>query len=173
MSLFSNLQVNVNMLPKSEDLNLNPISPKYFKILLINITLCYAIIIGMFLILSVFTNDKIGQIAFWYLTAVMCIFCIITIALYYIGFKKRKYAMREKDITYSHGYLISKTITLPYNRIQHIEIARSFLARKLGLSTLKIYSAGQAGGDIAIKGLPEEVAETQYAFLTKIINERV
>jgi membrane protein YdbS with pleckstrin-like domain len=47
------------------------------------------------------------------------------------------------------------------------------LARKLGLSTLKIYSAGESGGDIAIKGLPKDVAETQYAFLTKVINERL
>jgi membrane protein YdbS with pleckstrin-like domain len=93
--------------------------------------------------------------------------------IYYLGFRKRAYAMREKDICYTHGYIISKTIALPYNRVQHIEISRSFIARKLGLSTLKIYSAGESGSDLVIHGLPEKIAEAQYAFLTQVINERL
>ena len=93
--------------------------------------------------------------------------------IYYLGFKKRGFALREKDICYSHGYLVNKTLALPYNRIQHIEIARSFMARKLGLASLKIYSAGESGGDMVIHGLPKALAESQYTFLTKIINEQL
>ena len=172
MSLFSNIQIDIDILPKSEDLDLIPISAKYFKIILINICFIYAIFVGILLALYSFADDSGINEVFWYLIGLICTLCIISIVMYYIGFKKRMYAMREKDMTYSHGYLVNKTVTLPYNRIQHIEIARSFLARKLGLSTLKIYSAGQSGGDIAVKGLPKDVADTQYAFLTKIINER-
>jgi hypothetical protein len=93
--------------------------------------------------------------------------------VYILGFKNRKYAMRELDICYTRGYLVTRTIAVPYNRIQHIEISRSFLARKLGLSALKIYSAGESGGDLIIHGLPKDIADAQYAFLTKVINERL
>ncbi|MEN8886743.1 MAG: PH domain-containing protein [Winogradskyella sp.] len=172
MTLFSNTQIEIADLPKSEDLNLNFISPKYFKIILFNTILVYALFVAAFLTFNLVADEPEVKTAFWYFLGVACMLCAISILFYGVGFKKRKYAMREKDITYSQGYLVNKTVTLPYNRIQHIEIARSFLARKLGLSTLKIYSAGQSGGDLAIKGLPEDIAETQYAFLTKIINER-
>jgi membrane protein YdbS with pleckstrin-like domain len=173
MTLFSNNQIDVALLPKSEDLELNPISPKYFKIILLNTVFVYSVFILALVGLYFFSDDADFKIVFWYLIAGICALCLVTIFTYYIGFKKRKYAIREKDITFSHGYIVNKTITLPYNRIQHIEIKRSFLARKFGLSTLKLYSAGQAGGDISIKGLPKDIAETQYAFLTEIINERV
>ena len=93
--------------------------------------------------------------------------------IYKLGFKKRKYALREKDIIYSSGYIVNNTTTLPLNRIQHLEITRSFMARRLGLATLKIYSAGESGGDIAIKGLLNAIAEKQYAHLTSVLNDRV
>ncbi len=173
MALFSNIQVNVNALPKAEDLDLNPISPKYFYILLLNICIPFIVLTTAALVLNFFADDSNIQSVLWYGIAAIFIMFIISIVLGYLGFKKRKYAIREKDMTYSHGYIVHKIITLPYNRIQHIEIARSFLARKFGLSTLKIYSAGQSGGDISIKGLPRDVADAQYDFLTKIINERV
>ncbi|EDP70718.1 membrane-flanked domain [Flavobacteriales bacterium ALC-1] len=173
MSLFANSQIDINELPKVETVDLKPIEPKYFIIILVNTLIAYIIpIIAIIIIRDFAEQDADIKNAFWYLISIICFFCFITILINYLGFKKRKYAMREKDITYSHGYLINNTITLPYNRIQHIEIARSFLARKLGLSTLKIYSAGQSGGDIAIKGLPKDIADAQYAFLIKLINER-
>lgn len=173
MTLFSNNQIDVALLPKSEDLELNPISPKYFNIIVFNSILVYGIAILALIGLYFFSDDADFKIVFWYLLTGICVLLLATISLYYLDFKKRKYAIREKDITFSQGYIVNNTITLPYNRIQHIEIKRSFLARKFGLSTLKLYSAGQAGGDISIKGLPHDIAEMQYAFLTEIINERV
>ena len=171
--VFSNNQIDISTLPKSSDIVLTPISKHYLWIILINISIIYLVIIGVLLIINQFSGDNDIQSAFEYLISIICILFVISVVLAIIGFKKRKYAIREKDITYSHGYLVNKTLTLPYNRIQHIEIARSFLARKFGVSTLKIYSAGESGGDIAIKGLPKDIAQAQYAFLTKIINERL
>jgi len=173
MSVFENDQITIASLPQAEELKLHPISPKYFYIVLINIIISYVFLLAIVLTLRSFADDETLANAFVYSALVLGISCIINIYLSYLGFKKRKYAIRDKDMTYSQGYLVNKTLTLPYNRIQHIEIARSFLARKMGLSTLKIYSAGQSGGDLAIKGLPKDIADKQYAFLTKIINERV
>lgn len=171
--MFTNNQIDVSSLPKVEHLEMRPIHRNYLYVLFINIFLVYgSIILGLVVIRTFSDDDSLNQFAF-YAVCGLAVISLFTSILYYLGFKKRKYAMREKDITYSHGYLITKTITLPHNRIQHLEIARSFLARKLGLSTLKIYSAGESGGDIAIKGLPKGVAEAQYAFLTKVINERL
>lgn len=171
--MFKNNQIDISELPKVELLNLQPIHRNYLYIIMLNIISLYGSLVTGLIFIRVFSDD-VGFSEFSiYAIVVLSVLALLSAVLYYLGFKNRKYAMREKDITYSHGYLLTKTITLPYNRIQHLEIARSFLARQFGVSTLKIYSAGESGGDIAIKGLPKEVAETQYAFLTKVINERL
>jgi membrane protein YdbS with pleckstrin-like domain len=172
MSLFENNQIAVESLPKAEEQLLHPISPKYFYIVIFNTLITYFVLFGSVLLVNVFAKDSDIDEALIHVAIVLFVLCLITLFISYLGFKKRKYAIRERDMTYSHGYLVNKTLTLPYNRIQHIEIARSFIARKLGLSTLKIYSAGESGGDLAIKGLPKDIAQKQYAFLTEIINER-
>ena len=170
--MFTNDQLEMSALPKVEDLDMHPIHPNYLYILIFNISITFLSVASAVIVVRIFSDDKSFNTFSNYLFVILAIFYLISFLLYFLGFKNRKYAMREKDMTYMHGYLVTKTVTLPYNRIQHIEIERSFLARKLGLSTLKIYSAGEAGGDLAIKGLPKDVADGQYAFLTKVINER-
>ena len=171
--MFSNEQIEIVDLPKLEDLQMTPIHPNYLYVLLLNILTSYGFgIIGL-IIAHRATSDDNFKVVSVYLISTLVLLMLLSAFIYYLGFKKRVYAMREKDICYSHGYIVTKTISLPYNRIQHIEITRSFLARKLNLSSLKIYSAGESGGDLIIHGLPKEVAETQYAFLTKVINERL
>jgi len=173
MPLFTNTQIEIETLPKVETLDFKPVSKSYFKIILFNLFATYgSIIAGLFIIRAIAEKEKFYTI-FWYIITVVLFLFVINFVLYKIGFKKRQYAIREKDITYSHGYLSNSTVTLPFNRIQHLEISRSFIARKLDLSTLKIYSAGESGGDLSIKGLPKDIADAQYAFLTSILNERV
>lgn len=171
--MFNNNQIDTDSLPKIEALDFKLISKNYFKIILLNLALSYGVIISLMFTLKQFIKNTFFHTNFWYFIIVLIILFLIQLFFYKLGFKKRKYALREKDITFSHGYLSNSTTTLPFNRIQHLEISRTFIARKLGLSTLKIYSAGESGGDIIIKGLPKNIADSQYAFLTHILNERV
>lgn len=170
--MFTNAQIDVDALPKIEDVSLTRISPRYFNVLLINFLLVYLTIIVSVLIIKLGFYDEFLQPVFWYIFAAFVVISILNFILLKLAFPKRKYALREKDIIYSSGYFTNKTTTLPFSRIQHIEVSRSFLSRKFGLSSLKIYSAGESGGDISIAGLPKSVADTQYAFLTTIVNER-
>jgi membrane protein YdbS with pleckstrin-like domain len=171
--MFTNKQIELKDLPKLEDMQMTGVHPKYLYILIFNILITYCIgIISLVLAILFSSNDSFKVVAFYGIVGLV-IFTLATIGIYILGFKMRVYAIREKDICYAHGYFVNKTLVVPYNRIQHIEITRSFLARKLGLSSLKIFSAGESGGDLVIPGLPKEVADSLYAFLTRIINERV
>lgn len=173
--MFTNHQIDVTSLPRIEDVELEPISPKYFKVILFNTIIAYLSFIVALICMKFFIEDSDDgfHTASWYIIAVLIIVCLFQITIYKLGFKKRKYGLREQDVIYSSGYLYNNTTTLPLNRIQHIEIKVSFIARKLGLATLKIYSAGESGGDIAIKGLPKTIANAKYAYLTKVLNDRV
>ena len=171
--MFTNNQIDVGALPQLENLNLKPIDSKYLYIILINILSVFFGLLGGLFIARWISNDRGFRSFALVLLVIIGLIGVMSLTIYYLGFKNRKYAIREQDMTYTQGYIVTKMVTLPYNRIQHLEIKRSFLSRKFGLSTLKIYSAGESGGDLSIKGLPKDVAERQYAYLTQIINERV
>ncbi|MFQ3275383.1 MAG: membrane protein YdbS with pleckstrin-like domain [Candidatus Nanohaloarchaea archaeon] len=61
-----------------------------------------------------------------------------------------------------HG-VIKKTYSMvPYVRVQHIDTDRGPIDRFLGLSTLRVYTAGSKGADIRIPGLDrQEASELQ------------
>ncbi len=84
---------------------------------------------------------------------------IITFGTIPIGYRKRSYALREKDLTYRKGWIFSSIITIPFNRIQHTEISRGPIERRFELSTLKIYTAGGSTSDLSIPGLEIEEAQ--------------
>lgn len=68
----------------------------------------------------------------------------------------------EDHLYIEHG-VIKKTYSMvPYVRVQHIDTDRGPLDRFLGLSTLRVYTAGSKGADIRIPGLDrQEASELQ------------
>lgn len=75
------------------------------------------------------------------------------------GHKVRGVALRDKDIIFKKGLFWQQNTLLPFNRVQHIEIHRNPFERKLGLSSLRIFTAGGSGVDLEISGLENERAE--------------
>ena len=171
--MFTNTQIDIETLPKVDDIAFIPIEKSYFKILIFNLCFVLVGIIGALLFLKLLITDSGFDKTAIVLIIVSIVFFVGQFIILALGFKNRKYALREKDIIYSKGLLNFSTTILPFNRVQHVEISRSFLARKLNLSTLEIYTAGEAGSDLKIAGLPDNVAESINEYLTTILNERV
>jgi len=64
----------------------------------------------------------------------------------------------EDHLYIEHG-VIKKTYSMvPYVRVQHIDTDRGPLDRFMGLSTLRVYTAGSKGADIRIPGLDRKNA---------------
>lgn len=53
-----------------------------------------------------------------------------------------RYELREDGFRKEHGVIWKKYITIPYDRVQNVDIHRGILARLLGLSDLQIQTAG-------------------------------
>lgn len=78
-----------------------------------------------------------------------------------------KYELLPEGFRKEHGIIWKKYVTIPYDRIQNVDIYRGLVARLLGLSDLQIQTAGgiSAGSYGAMSegrlpGLSKEVAET-------------
>jgi len=168
---FTNLQIQSENLPKVENVELKLISKSYFKIIAFNKLIFYAALIG-FVVLAKYSLDIIKEIEInlWYILPFVIGFCILNFIIALLAFKKRKYAIREHDVLYAKGLLIHSMITVPMSRIQHVEESRSWLARHFGLAALKIFTAGEAGSDLIINGLPHLEAKQIKELISAKVN---
>lgn len=167
---FTNPQIQVEDLPNVEDVVLKPISKSYLKIITLNSLVLYSLILGVCFGLKYLIKEDGFQDNFWYVFLGVLVICIVNFIISILAFKKRKYAVRGHDVIYAKGLIVHSVTTVPISRIQHVEESRSWLARNFGLSTLKIFTAGEAGSDLSIKGLPHVEAKGINDFISAEIN---
>ncbi|MEP7103301.1 MAG: PH domain-containing protein [Candidatus Dojkabacteria bacterium] len=75
------------------------------------------------------------------------VFILIVILSYVfavLSYNNYKYELKEDGFYKESGVITKKYVTIPYERIQNIDIYRGILARILGLSDLQIQTAGMS-----------------------------
>ena len=81
----------------------------------------------------------------------------------HLSYRFYKYELTELGFRKELGVIYKQYVTIPYDRIQNVDIYRGILARILGLSDLNIQtagsSAGMIGGEGRLPGLSKEMAE--------------
>ncbi|MCG1035447.1 PH domain-containing protein [Polaribacter sargassicola] len=161
----------VSSFPDITEVTFKSINKKYLKVILINILLFFSVVlIGLFLADYFSFFNKISSytyLIYMVFTLVFIITCFIT----YVGFKKRKYAIREKDVSYKSGIFFKKITTVPFSRIQHIEVDEGPVSRFFKLASLSVFTAGDSSDDLEIKGITKIEALEIKEFITKKINE--
>lgn len=168
---FENKEIDIQELPKIEDLQFNKIEKSYMFILLWRILLPAFIINGIGLFFYFTGKTNIPANAIFYALTGLNFLILIRILIVLISFKVRAYALRDRDITYQRGLLVFKQTTVSVNRIQHIELTQSVLMKWLNLTTMKIYTAGGSQSDISISGIKKEKGEEIKELLTKKLSQ--
>ena len=90
-----------------------------------------------------------------------------------VSVPRKGYALRDKDLVYRSGVFWRRVTAVPFNRVQHVETASTPLDRRFGLASLQLYTAGSAGGDLGIDGLPAETAERMRVFVLRRAGDAV
>lgn len=168
MQTFTNETIDLSLLPKYEEVVLEKPHPNYWKVIVINLSI-FLVIVAAF-VTSVLFIDESFTANKWYLLGGFVTLAIVLFALYRASFKKRGFALREKDIIYKHGIIAETTTIIPLNRIQHVALAEGAIARIYGLATLQIFTAGGATGNMNIAGIAVEQAKTIKEALVKRID---
>jgi len=77
------------------------------------------------------------------------LFLILFILVFFLGYfwavlsyRNYFYGLLDDGFRKEHGVIYKKYVTIPYNRIQNVDIHRGILDRLLGLSRIKIQTAG-------------------------------
>jgi len=63
-----------------------------------------------------------------------------------LAYKNWKYEFTESALKIENGIIFKTYKSIPYQRIQNVDIHRGILARMFGFSTLDIQTAGYSGG---------------------------
>ncbi|WP_144281599.1 PH domain-containing protein [Chryseobacterium echinoideorum] len=156
---FQNPQVFDIEIPDFENLEMVSVSPKYLNIILFNNALFSGFIVSAFFISYYFFGENFSITPIIALALVILILIIYIFLSSVIGFKFRKYAVRQHDLVYQYGWLKRSIIIIPFTRIQHIKVEQGWFSKILNLKSVSVYTAGVNGGDISIHGLPQEKAE--------------
>lgn len=154
---FSNLQVDVSGLPKVEDVNLQSISGKYLVKLQIG-TVTSFLFFSIGLVATFYFSPPQVHQWLWWGVAFLVVMLVWTFFNNIMYIRRSGYALREQDIIFKRGFLFERTTVVPYNRIQHVSVERSFLDKMLNIATVKIFTAGGSGSDISVPGLDPATA---------------
>ncbi|RZK45425.1 MAG: hypothetical protein EOO94_04405 [Pedobacter sp.] len=166
---FSNVSIDIEQLPKAEEVDLQPIDARYWKVILYTRLMIWGICFLAAGTLVYFIDEMHNTRTIVSITAGAILFATGNFVLGYLSFKNKSFAVREHDILYQTGWFITSLHVCPFNRIQHCSLDSGVFERKFGLSKLNIYSAGGDDSDIEIQGLTTtQAAELRDLIIAKI-----
>ncbi len=165
---FTNTSITSESLPRIAELEFQPISSIYRQTnLYINVVFTLFLVTLLFVIqwqkLWPLSND-ITDLFNGLMLAILILGGLSTVYTLFAD-KQKFYALRQQDLSYRSGLLFRKTVSQPMLRIQHVELKRGPIDRKVGLAKLQVFSAGGAMHTFEIPGLPLASAESIRQFI--------
>lgn len=167
---FTNEPISFEHLPQVETVTFHAIPKQYLNIVYLNNAIL-SFILGVLLMLITLFDERVRANVL-VLGAVFLLFIGLLFWLSYIGYRKKGYAVRERDILFRSGVLSTTTTIIPFNRIQHVAIHEGLFSRMYELSELQIFTAGGSNSDLHIPGLPKEEAEQIKTYLLNQISSQ-
>ncbi|MET0853436.1 MAG: PH domain-containing protein [Microterricola sp.] len=110
------------------------------------------------------------QWALWVLIGIATVF-IVTLTVEPRRVRSIGYQLRADDLLFRRGIMFQRFVSVPYGRMQLVDITRSPVARALGLAELKFVTAAAATG-VIIPGLPMDEAEALRDRLVALAESR-
>lgn len=171
MENFSNSVILPEDLPEIKQETFNALEKNYLKILLIKVFIFALILIAVLVAFLILSEEEIPNLVLGIIITVISILIIYSATITILGFPRKGYLVRENDVSFKKGLIAYKQTSVPFNRIQHVEVNQGILAKIFKLSSVKIYTAGGTASDLSIPGLPVETAHKLKAFLSEKISE--
>jgi len=165
---FSNVQIDLETLPRFDAVEFQRVSPKYAPaVLWLSIGFFALVSLGVLaasLIADGLDSGLFTPFAVPFIAGGLALFVLLT----WLAWKSAsviRYAVREHDVIVRTGIFWRKETVQPIVRIQHVEQAQGPIDKRLGLYTLKLFSAGTGHVTFQIPGLEVRTAAKLKRFL--------
>ena len=130
MENFTNSILLPDNLPEIVPEDFNRLDKRYLKIIFIRITIFAILLTGGLIAFILFSDEKIPGLVLAAIISGIVILIAYSITISILGFPKKGYLLREKDVSYKSGLITYKQISVPFNRVQHVEVSQGVLDRK-------------------------------------------
>lgn len=170
MENFTNTVLLPESLPEVLQEDFNRLNSSYLKIIYIRIAIITLLLGGGLIAFLTFSDEEIPYLILAAIIAVPAVLIVYSVIISILGFSKKGYLLREKDISYKTGLIFYTQISITFNRIQHVEVSQGILAKLFGLSAIKIFTAGGSASDLSIPGLLTADAQKLKTFISEKIS---
>lgn len=164
--IFDNFQVRPDQIPRIEQVEFEKLEKDYLWMRLTSWSLLLFVCLGCLVIVG-FNSDA----DLWMLTLPWLIFLVFIFVVEIKGFKIKGYAIRQNDISYKSGLIFFSMTSIPFNRIQHVEVSQGPLGRLFDLASVKVYTAGGSTSDLSIGGLKKEEAHKLRDHISQVSSQ--
>lgn len=131
------------------------VSPKYVVVVIVG-TIVSGVVAAA---VATFLWLVAGWTLAWIALGVIAIVTVVSLVIAPRRARSIGYWEREDDLLFRRGIMFQRFVSVPYGRMQLIDITRGPVGRMLGLADLKFVTAAASTG-VVIPGLPDaEAAE--------------
>ena len=143
------------------------VSPKYVLVDVVGYLVSGIIFTGVSFLPWLIVRDSY----LWILPIVVGALSLVFIALTPRRVRSIGYQLRADDLLFRRGLMWQRFVSVPYGRMQLVDINRGPIARALGLCELRFVTAAAASA-VVIPGIPEADAEALRDRLVTLAESR-
>ena len=154
---FSNEPIPTDHLPRLDDDAFVPVDARYLRVSLTGVALAATVVAIGTVMIAVQANQKVAPLL---IGGVALLLLVLVAVVRVMEVRRLAYQLREHDLSMRSGVFTHRVESLPFSRIQHVNVHRGPIERSLGLATLQVSTAGP---DISIPGLTQADAATPPA----------
>ena len=145
----------------------NRVSPKYVVVVIVGTVTTGIVLAAASLFLWLVAGWSWG----WLLLAVVAVVTAISLVIAQRRTRSIGYRLRDDDLLFRRGIMFQRFVSVPYGRMQLIDITRGPVGRMLGLADLKFVTAAASTG-VIVPGLPEPEAAALRDRLVELAESR-
>lgn len=162
---FNNTQIDTATLPSITEIDYLRVHKNSLTISLIGAVIWWSFVLITASVFIYFNNFDYPSFINYIVLGVLISLAILSIVLNVFGFRRKGYALRERDISYREGVIWKSHTVIPFNRIQHSEVTQGPVQSMFELASISIYTAGGSASDLTITGLQQDEAHQIKDFL--------
>lgn len=151
---FSNLEVALTDLPTIEEVTYQDLDPLYARMICgVTIVVQGIVLLAALAAFALLDATTQSNRLLVYGGAGGAMLFILFVIYRFKAARAVSFAIRERDLMLRSGLFWRREVIQPSRRVQHVELIRGPLEKRLGLARLKLFSAGTGKATFTIPGL--------------------
>jgi len=157
----ANEPIPVDDLPALDDDAFVSVDPRYLRASLAGTALIALVAVVVAGVVASQAEQPVAVVLIG--AGVLCVLALVAV-LKVLEVRRLAYQLRAHDLSLRSGVIIHAVESLPFTRVQHVNVNRGPIERAIGLATLEVSSAGP---NIVIPGLTEADASRIKLLVTQ------